>query len=493
MDNQTKEYLDILKKIGISFSVLEHPPLVSVEDVQKYLNFSMDESLATIILKADNNFIAVTKIGNQKLDFKKIKKLLKVDNLRIASEEEFTQLFNFPFGATPPLNPGLKTLIDLKVLDKTNINGGSRSLEYTLRYKTEDLRKIPNSIVADISETSNLDSVVKKRILTGDTPTGKLHIGHYVGTLENRVKLQDEYETFIILADLHAFTTLSEYPEKIRESVIDVAIDNLAVGLEPDKVHIFVESQIPEIYELASIYSMLVSHSRALRNPTVKDEIITKGQGETFSLGFVNYPMFQAADITSVGAHLVPVGKDQLPHIEQTTEIVDKFNSLYGNVLVRPEALIGKVGKLVGTDGNPKMGKSLGNTIILSATSYEIKKIVMSMFTDPNRIHATDPGKVEGNPVFIYHDIFNPNKEEVEDLKKRYRVGKVGDVEVKTKLFKALDMFLEPIREKRAYYENNRKLVIDILAEGTRITRLEAQNTLEKVKDAMKINLLNEF
>lgn len=328
---------------------------------------------------------------------------------------------------------------------------------------------------------------MKKRILTGDTPTGKLHIGHYVGTLENRVKLQDEYDTFIILADLHAFTTLSEYPEKIRESVLDVAIDNLAVGLDPEKVHIFVESQIPEIYELASIYSMLVSHSRALRNPTVKDEIITKGQGETFSLGFVNYPMFQAADITCVGAHLVPVGKDQLPHIEQTTEIVDKFNSLYGNVLVRPEALVGKVGKLVGTDGNPKMGKSLGNTIMLSASSEEVKQIVLNMYTDPNRIHATDPGKVEGNPVFIYHDIFNSNKEEVKDLKQRYRLGKVGDVEVKTKLFKALDMFLEPIREKRAYYENNRKLVIDILAEGTRITRLEAQNTLEKVKEAMKL------
>jgi tryptophanyl-tRNA synthetase len=328
----------------------------------------------------------------------------------------------------------------------------------------------------------------KKRILTGDTPTGRLHIGHYVGTLENRVKLQDEYETFIILADLHAFTTLSEYPDKIKESVIDVAIDNLSVGLDPEKVHIFVESQIPEIYELASIYSMVVSHSRAMRNPTVKDEIVMKGQGETFSLGFVNYPMYQAADITCVGANLVPVGKDQLPHIEQTCEIVDKLNSLYGEVLVRPEALIGNIGKLVGTDGGPKMGKSLGNTIMLSATSDEVKQIVMNMYTDPNRIHATDPGKVEGNPVFIYHDIFNPNKDEVEDLKSRYLVGKVGDVEVKTKLAIAIDNFLKPIREKRTYYENNPKLVIDILAEGTRITREEAQNTLERVKEAMKMN-----
>ena len=328
----------------------------------------------------------------------------------------------------------------------------------------------------------------KKRILTGDTPTGKLHIGHYVGTLENRVKLQNEYETFIILADLHAFTTLSEYPSKIRDSVIDVAIDNLSVGLDPEKVHIFIESQIPEIYELASVYSMLVPHSRALRNPTIKDEIVTKGQRNSFSLGFVNYPMFQAADITCVGANLVPVGKDQLPHIEQTNEIVDRFNSLYGKVLVRPEPLIGKIGKLIGTDGNPKMGKSLGNTIMLSSTTEEVKQIVMSMYTDPNRIHATDPGKVEGNPVFIYHDVFNPDKEEVKELKKRYQNGKVGDVEVKTKLFKVIDSFLQPIREKRAYYENNKKLVRDILIDGTRITRLEAQKTLNKVREAMKMD-----
>jgi tryptophanyl-tRNA synthetase len=327
----------------------------------------------------------------------------------------------------------------------------------------------------------------KKRILTGDTPTGRLHIGHYVGTLENRVKLQDEYDTFIILADLHAFTTLSHNPEKVRESTTEVAIDNLSVGLDPKKVHIFIESEIPEIYELAAIYTMLVPHARALRNPTVKDEIVMKGQGETFSLGFVNYPMYQAADITCVGANLVPVGKDQLAHIEQTREIVDKFNSLYGEVLVKPEGLVGKVGKLVGTDGNPKMGKSLNNTIMLSATKEEVNKVIMSMYTDPNRIHPTDPGKVEGNPVFIYHDIFNLNKEEVEDMKDRYRKGTVGDVEVKRKLVDAMNTFLEPIREKRAYYENHLDEVKDILHEGTKITREETQKTLDKVREAMKI------
>lgn len=328
---------------------------------------------------------------------------------------------------------------------------------------------------------------MKKRILTGDTPTGKLHLGHYVGTLENRVKLQNEYETFIILADLHSFTTLSERPEKVRESTLEVAMDNLAVGLNPKKVSIFVESQIPEIYELSAIYSMLVSHARALRNPTIKDEIVMKGLGDTFSLGFVNYPLFQAADITCVGASLVPVGKDQLPHIEQTREVVDKFNSLYGNVLVKPEGLVGKVGKLIGTDGNPKMSKSLGNTIELAASAEEVKKAVKAMYTDPGRIRATDPGKVEGNPVFVYHESFNTNKEEVADLKERYAKGMVSDVEVKERLIIALNNFLEPIREKRSYYEKHPDEVMDILKEGTRKTRAEASLTLEKVREAMKM------
>lgn len=330
--------------------------------------------------------------------------------------------------------------------------------------------------------------MAKKRILTGDTPTGKLHLGHYVGTLENRLKLQDTYETYIIIADLHAFTTLSEHPSHIRQYCIEVAIDNLSIGLDPKKVNIFIESQIPEIYELASIYSMLVSHARALRNPTVKDEIVAKGQSNTFSLGFINYPIYQAADITCVQADVVPVGKDQEAHLEQTREIVDKFNNLYGNTLKKPEIIIGKVGKLIGTDGSSKMSKSLNNTIMLSSTPDEVKQIVMNMYTDPNRIHATDKGIVENNPVFIYHDIFNPNKDEITDLKSRYRQGRVGDIEVKQKLNIAINNFLDPIREKRNYYEKNINLVMDIIAQGTKNTRIEAQKTLELVRNAIHLN-----
>jgi len=302
-----------------------------------------------------------------------------------------------------------------------------------------------------------------QRILTGDTPTGKLHLGHYVGTLENRVKLQHEYETFIIIADLHAFTTKAGSPQEIRESVMDVVLDNLAVGLDPKKVNIFVESQIPEIYELASVFSMLISYNKALRNPTIKDEIVQKNLGDNYSLGFINYPLYQVADIVCVGANLVPVGVDQLPHVEVTRDIATKFNQMYGETLIVPKPLVGRVAKLVGTDGNPKMGKSLGNCIYLSDNAKTVEEKVAKMYTDPNRIHPTDAGKVENNPVFVYHETFNPNKAEVEELKERYQKGTVGDVEVKQKLAKALNTFLDPIRERRTYYENHKSEVEEIL------------------------------
>lgn len=327
---------------------------------------------------------------------------------------------------------------------------------------------------------------MKKIILTGDTPTGRLHLGHYVGTLENRVKLQNDYETYIILADLHALTTLSKDPQAIAEHTYQDTLDNLAVGLDPEKVNIFVESRIPEIYELAALFSMYVTHARALRNPTVKDEIVMKGMGEHFSLGFINYPIFQAADILCVKAHLVPVGMDQVAHLEQTREIARDINKITNHeIFPIPEAMVGKIGKLVGTDGNPKMSKSLGNTIYLSEDRESLRKKVMSMYTDPTRIHAIDPGKVDGNPVFAYHDAFNPDKEEVEDLKKRYILGKVGDIEVKEKLFKALDDFLEPIRERRAYYEKDKSLVLEILDKGTKKTREATIKTLDEVKTRM--------
>lgn len=328
----------------------------------------------------------------------------------------------------------------------------------------------------------------KKRILTGDTPTGKLHLGHYVGTLENRVKLQNEYETFIILANVHSFTTNYKDPERIRRDTFDVALDNLAVGLDPEKTTLFLESEVPEILELHTYFEMLVKHSRALRNPTVKDEIRSKGLEKKISLGLISYPILQAADILAFRAHLVPVGEDQVPHLEQTKEIAKDFNKIYGEVFPIPEPLVGRVGRLPGTDGQEKMSKSLDNAILLSDSFEVVKEKVMDMYTDPTRIHPTDPGHVEGNPVFIYHDAFNPNKEEVEELKKRYREGRVGDIEVKEKLATALNNFLDPIRKRRMGFESQPRLVENILKEGSERARKEARETLKLVKEAMGLS-----
>jgi tryptophanyl-tRNA synthetase len=332
--------------------------------------------------------------------------------------------------------------------------------------------------------------MTKKRILTGDTPTGKLHLGHYVGTLENRVKLQETYDTYIILANIHAYANYYDQSKKINEDVYNVFLDNLAVGIDPNKATVFLESGIPELYELYGFFLTMVKQSRLERNPSVKDEIKYKHLDP--STAFVCYPILQAADILGFNADLVPVGEDQLPVIEQTREIARDFNKTFGETFVEPEGMVGRVARLVGTDGTMKMSKSGGNAILLSDDEETLKKKVMSTYTDPTRIHPTDPGKVEGNPVFMYHDAFNPNKEEVEDLKKRYVTGKVGDVEVKQKLFVALNTFLAPIREKRKYYEDRPQEAKEILVEGTKKARKVVVEVVERVREKTGINKLIE-
>ncbi len=331
---------------------------------------------------------------------------------------------------------------------------------------------------------------MKKRILTGDTPTGKLHIGHYVGTLENRVKLQSTYDTYIILANVHAYANNYSNIEKINEDVYNVFLDNLAVGIDPKVSTIFLESGIPELFELYSIFLTMVKHSRVIRNPSVKDEVKYKKIDP--SIAFIVYPILQAADILGFNADLVPVGEDQLPVVEQTREIARDFNKTFGVTFVIPQAKVGRVARLVGIDGKLKMSKSGNNAILLSDDETILKQKIMSMYTDPNRIHATNPGKVEDNPVFIYHETFNPNKIEVEDLKTRYRSGKVGDIEVKEKLFIALNNFLRPIREKRKYYEERPKLAKEILIESTKKARKVVIETVEIVREKTKLNNLIE-
>src|SRR5208283_313173 len=326
-----------------------------------------------------------------------------------------------------------------------------------------------------------------KRILTGDRPTGPLHLGHYVGSLQNRVRLQNEYDTYILIADVQALTDNFEHPETLSANLFEVALDYLATGLDPDKAKIVVQSMVPELTELTIYFMNLVTVATLERNPTVKDEIKQRNFGRNIPVGFWSYPISQAADITIFKADLVPVGEDQLPMIEQTREIVRRFNRLYKKILIEPRAMVGAVARLPGTDGGAKMSKSLGNCIYLGDPPEAIRKRVMSMFTDPTRIHPTDPGHVEGNPVFTYHDVFNPNKGEVDDLKERYRKGTVGDVEVKQKLYDALNEFLTPIRERRAAFQSKPKRVYEIIVEGTRQGRALAQATMAEVRTAMKI------
>jgi len=327
----------------------------------------------------------------------------------------------------------------------------------------------------------------KKRILTGDRPTGILHLGHFVGSLANRVRLQDEYECFFIIADLHMLTTHYDRIPNIAENARQLVYDYLSVGIDPDRSTIYLQSLVPEVTELMLLFSMLVTVPRLQRVPTLKDQM-QAANFETATMGLLSYPLLQAADIMMVRANLVPVGKDQSSHLEVTREIAERFNSLYGYVFPIPETLIGEVPTLVGTDGQAKMSKSLNNAIYLSDDEETVSQKVMKMYTDPTRLRATDPGHVEGNPVFQYHDAFNDNKAEVDDLKERYIAGKVGDVEVKKKLIVAINKFLTPIRERRKLAESKPGIVEEILRVGSRKAQSEARETLRLAKEAMKLS-----
>ena len=329
----------------------------------------------------------------------------------------------------------------------------------------------------------------KKRIVTGDRPTGRLHIGHYFGSLVNRVKLQDEYETYILVADVQALTDNFNNPEKVRKNIREVVLDYLSVGIDPNKATIYIQSMIPEVAELTVFYSNLVTIARLQRNPTVKTEIAQKKDlfGESVTYGFLGYPVSQAADITSLGGTLVPVGEDQLPLIEQTREIVRKFNSIYGEVLSEPEAFLSKEKRIKGLDGNEKMGKSLGNAIYLSDSAEEITKKVMSAVTDPNRIKKDDLGNPDVCMVAYYHNLFT-EKEACKKVCEECKAGNRGCVACKKELASNIIEFLRPMREKRAYYEAHPELVDKILIEGTAKARNKAKETMKQVKKAMKLD-----
>ena len=326
--------------------------------------------------------------------------------------------------------------------------------------------------------------MMKTKILTGDRPTGRLHLGHYVGSLSNRVQLQYDYDQYVMIADVQALTDHFDRPRQVAAHIIEVAKDYLSVGIDPEKTTIFIQSYIPQIAELTMYYLNLVTLGRLKRNPTIKTELLAKGYGHRLPVGFLCYPVSQAADITLFQAELVPVGEDQLPMIEQTNEIVRRFNQIYQTDLLKEcKAMVGSTARLVGIDGKAKASKSLNNAIMLSDSPQAIKQKVFQMYTDPYHIRVSDPGCVEGNVVFAYLDVFHPDKQEVQDLKTAYRKGGLGDVTIKTLLNQTLQKFLEPIREKRLALEQD--YVKDVLYQGSVKARQLAQRTLQKIRTIM--------
>jgi tryptophanyl-tRNA synthetase len=342
-------------------------------------------------------------------------------------------------------------------------------------------------------------------LLTGDRPTGRLHLGHFVGSIQNRIKLQDEVDqAFYMIADVQALTDNADNPDKVRSNVLEIALDNLACGIDPSKTTMFIQSQVPEIAELTVFFMNLVTVQQLSHNPTIKSESAEKGfnlvtklvesDEETsgakgIPLGFLAYPVSQTADILAFKANTIPVGQDQMPVIEQANDIVKKFNSMYGvELFSKINGVVGDIARLVGTDGNAKMSKSLGNCIYLSDSDKAIEEKVMSMYTDPDHVRVEDPGKVEGNVVFTYLDIFDPNKEEVAELKTQYQKGGLGDVVIKKRLVEVLKKLITPIREKREELAQNPEQVMATLKKGTEKARAFSAKTLEEVKSALKID-----
>lgn len=351
--------------------------------------------------------------------------------------------------------------------------------------------------------------MTKPRLLTGDTPTGRLHLGHWLGSLENRIALQDDYDCYFIIANMHAFTTRAEKPDEIRQSVIDIATDYLAAGIDPVKSTVFIQSEIPAIADLTFFFSMLLPYPRLMRNPTIKDEIRDKKLGDNYPFGFLLYAIGQVADILTFRPEIVPVGEDQVPHIEMTREVARKFNQLYcgvdshtedkdyvkkGGLFPIVDVKLGRVKRLIGIgapddNGNLlKMSKSLNNAILLSDDADTISRKVMSMYTDPKRLKASDPGTVENNPLWIFHEIFNPDQAWVKEAEARYREGKIGDVECKKRLIEVLVNLIDPIRARRQVFEKDPDQVLSILRKGAEKANVVAEETLRLAKILMKQN-----
>ena len=498
IDKYVSIYSEQLRKLDIEHTILEHPQLVEVEEVQKFLGSTLAEAGAVIIMKAGDLFVAIMRRGDCKLDFKKIKKLLKVTNLRVATNEEFTEVTHVPVGAAHVLYPNLKTLIDKKIFEKEFINAGSGSLNVTIRYRTADLNKLPTAEVVDISDAATPSSQKKIKdsysILTGITPSGsgEVHIGNYLGAVAPFLELQKKADKmYFFIADLHALTTVQN-KEELQKNVENLVLSYLAFGIDTKKVVFYRQSDIPQHTELQSILNNVTPLPLIKRAHAYKDKLQKGADPEDINMGLFSYPVLMAADILLYDPDYVPVGDDQKQHIEITRDIAGFFNNAYGNIFILPDIFnIKESARLVGTDGTRKMSKSLNNYIAVFADEKTIRKQIMSCYTDPNRKKVTDPGQVEGNPVFTYHRLLNDNKDEVTDLENRYRVGTVSDVEVKEKLIAAILTKFKKERELYNELKANPDKIKTILKLGAEKARTQARKKMMEVRE--KTGLTNSY
>lgn len=495
---KVKHYCGELKKLGIEHEILEHPQLVTVEEVQKYLGYGLDDAGATLVMKADDKFVAIIKRGDTKLDNNKVKKFLSISNLRMATDEEFAGITGVPSGAASVYNPSLPTYIDQKIFEKEYINAGSGSLLVTIRYRTQDLKKIPGIRTVDFTsfetekENTSID-ITGKRILSGITPSGDgtLHIGNYLGAVKQFIEFAKNGDCFLMVADLHALTTIQNR-EQLQKNTESLILNELALLGDLTNIVFFRQSDVLEHAELTWILNNVTPLGLLKRAHAYKDKLTKDVMEEEINLGLFNYPILMAADILLYKPDFVPVGRDQKQHIEICRDIAGRFNKIYKTKTLKlPQPYIPEeVAVIMGTDGKRKMAKSLGNVISIFEDENIIRKQVMGTYTDPTRIRATDPGHIEGNMVFTYLDFFGGNKR-TEELKNLYKQGKVADVEVKNYLFESLIKVFEEARERYRELKANPRKVKEILSGGAEKAREVAGKTMTEVRDA--IGLTNTY
>lgn len=509
IDTKVQQYGDQLTKFGIKHSLLEHPQLISVAEVQKFLGFGMDESAATLLMKTDDSFVAIIRRGDTKLDTSKAKKLLKTELLRMATEEEFAEITGVPSGAASVYIPNVKTYIDTKVFEKEYINAGSGSLLVTIRYKSEDLKKIPGITVIDVCQmggsseisTTQIGAIAGKRIVSGITPSGDgtLHIGNYLGAVAQFIRIAKVSECFLFVADMHGLTTIQD-KKHLSGNIESLILNELALlkGFlskeEFERIVFYRQSDIGNHGELQSIINNITPLGLLKRAHAYKDKLAKDVMEDDINLGLFNYPILMAADILMYRPDFVPVGKDQKQHVEITRDIAQRFNKIYKkNVFTLPEPHIpSDVGAILGTDGKRKMSKSLGNIIAIFEPEEIIRKQVMGTYTDPTRAHATDPGHVEGNMVFTYLGYFG-EKLKVERMKDEYTKGNISDVAVKEYLFESLMTFFAPARKAYQELKENPQMVKAILKRGSDRAMDESIRMMKEIRETIGLTTKYSF